>query len=160
MAILVTVAVNAFAGRILVPFAHVASGANELGMTAQKRETRQIVIEPDIRSPARLGVTLGATQAQLAGVRVVLAMTSPAGGIQLHLRGGFDVAGRASKGRVSAKQGKGGHPGVVERCRLPVGDAMARTAIAAVLSAVHIVPGVTGTAFARQVNLDRGLRMT
>jgi hypothetical protein len=74
----ILVTASASKGRILESLGPMAFLARHHGMQPDKRKPRQIMVEGNLLPPPRLLVALLAGTAQLALVRVILAMTGDA----------------------------------------------------------------------------------
>ena len=142
----VTVAAHAFSGRILERLGAVTFLAGDYRMQSKKGKSRQVVIEGDLLPPARFVVTALAVAAQLAVMRVILAMAGDARHRELVAIEVARVAALARDLRVTAAQRKLGCLIVVEADRRPLFGSVAGLAIGAISTSVFVLQTMAGDA--------------
>ena len=122
--VILGVAGRAFAGRAAIVFVLMAGVALGRAMRTHQGEARLVVIEPD-RGPAILGMTLATRAAQLALVRIVLAVAldAIANRVAMHDSGG--MAGIALRLAMLAEQLERRISIVLEAALLPIGCSVA-----------------------------------
>ena len=142
----ISMAIHAGARRILERRRAMAFLARHDGVTPDKRESRDIVIECDLLSPTRFFMALFAAISELSLVRIVLLVTRGAvcgDFITIKIAG---VTGIAFDLAVLAPQRKFCHTIVVETYRLPFRGCMACLAFGSVSTGVSVLQTMTGHA--------------
>src|SRR5262249_11206976 len=140
--VVVAMAVEALALRVVELRRLVAARALDLLVLAEQREAAEVMVEAHVLLPGDFAVARGAALAELPGVRIVSAMATDA--VFRGLRHGdvLDMARGALRRRVRAVQREVRVARVIERDVRPFGDLMAVGALHAVAARVVVVVGV------------------
>lgn len=146
MRVFLEVTVDAYRGRVTKHMRFVAGLALLVGMLAQQREARQIVIEEHIVLPGRFVVAIAALDALLALMRIVFRVAVIAGRMQGDVEYRFDMAGLTFDFFVRADERMFGIDVVIEHDGDPFLAHMAGIACVAEVTAVIVVFQMTGYA--------------
>lgn len=142
----ILVAARAGAGRILERRAAMTFLARDYRVQPDQGKSRQIVVEGDLLAPARLVVALLASLAELAFVRIILAMAGDAGHGQFVAIEVTGVTTLAAECGVTAAQWELRRLVVVEADQGPLLGGMAAFAIVAIPALMLVLQAVTGNA--------------
>ncbi len=109
MQIIISVARSTVAIGIMKRCSFVALLTRDVGVRADQREARDVMIEPEFRNPTRRNMTGLATLADLTEVHVIASMAAAAGGRQSLIKVAR-VAVRARQVFVARRQSKARFP--------------------------------------------------
>ena len=132
-------AIDARLGRVAEDVGFMAIRALGVGMCAEERESREVVVEKYVLVPGRFVVAILALDPLFALVGIVRGVTVVAARLQRHVENGFDVAVLAFDGLVSAAQGVLGVRGVIEVNLCPHDDTVTGFALFPEMTFVFIV---------------------